>query len=173
MPGLLSLAIVPYAIYRLHPPEITDTSEARGHAREHLRTMGPMTRDEKGMLGVFVLVLSLWVTATLHGISVTSVAYLGIGVLLVLGVLEWRDVVEESGAWNALMWFGGLVMLAAQLNEAGILEAFAGRAGGLVEGWPWAAALAVLLLIYLYSHYAFASLTAHVTAMFPAFFALE
>jgi DASS family divalent anion:Na+ symporter len=29
-----------------------------------------------------------------------------------------------------------------------------------------------LLLIYLYSHYAFASMTAHVTAFFPAFFAL-
>ena len=29
-----------------------------------------------------------------------------------------------------------------------------------------------VLLVYLYSHYAFASMVAHVTAMFPAFFAL-
>ncbi len=172
VPGLVSLAIVPYAIYRLCPPEVRDTREARGLAREHLRDMGPMTRDEKGMLSIFILVLSLWVTATWHGVSVTTVAYLGISALLVLGVLRWRDVIEESGAWNALMWFGGLVMLAGQLNEAGLLGAFANRAGGLVEGWPWPAALVALLLIYLYSHYAFASMTAHVTAFFPAFFAL-
>jgi DASS family divalent anion:Na+ symporter len=29
----------------------------------------------------------------------------------------------------------------------------------------------LLLIVYVYSHYAFASLVAHVTAMFPAFFA--
>ena len=33
-------------------------------------------------------------------------------------------------------------------------------------------ATSVLLLVYLYAHYAFASMTAHVTAMFPAFFAV-
>lgn len=172
VPGAVSLLIIPYVVYRLVPPEVTDTSKARGHARKHLEGMGPMSRDEKGMLFVFVLVLSLWVTATWHGISVTSVAYLGIGGLLILGVLKWRDVIEEHGAWNALMWFGGLVMLAGQLNEAGLLEAFANWSGGLVEGWSWPAALVVLLLVYMYSHYAFASMTAHVTAMFPAFFAL-
>jgi DASS family divalent anion:Na+ symporter len=172
VPGLVGLAAVPWAVHRLCPPEVRDTREARGHVRERLRDMGPMSRAEKGMLSVFVLVLSLWVTSTWHGTSTTTVAYLGIGALLVMRILSWRDVLEETGAWNALVWFGGLVMLAAQLNEAGLLEAFAGRAGRLVEGLPWPAALAALLVIYLYSHYAFASLTAHVTAMFPVFFAL-
>lgn len=172
VPGAVGLAVVPYAVHRLCPPQIRDTGEARRHARERLRAMGPMTRDEKGMLSVFAIVLSLWVTAAWHGISVTTVAYLGVSALLVLGTLRWSDVVEESGAWNALMWFGGLVMLAGQLSEAGLLEAFANRAGRLVEGLPWPMALVGLLLVYMYSHYAFASLTAHVTAMFPAFFAL-
>ncbi len=45
-------------------------------------------------------------------------------------------------------------------------------AAGLVGGWPWWWALAALLVVYLYAHYAFASLVAHVTAMFPAFFAV-
>jgi DASS family divalent anion:Na+ symporter len=41
----------------------------------------------------------------------------------------------------------------------------------MVHGWPWIWALVLLLAVYLYAHYAFASLVAHVTAMFPAFFA--
>lgn len=63
-------------------------------------------------------------------------------------------------------------MLADRMNAAGLLTAFASRSSMLVRGveWPWA--LAGLLMIYLYSHYAFASMTAHVMAMFPAFFAV-
>ena len=40
--------------------------------------------------------------------------------------------------------------------------------GGL--GLHWALATGLLLLAYLYAHYMFASTTAHITAMFAAFF---
>ena len=39
-------------------------------------------------------------------------------------------------------------------------------------GWAWGAALTVLLLVYFYAHYGFASITAHVTAMFVPFLAV-
>ena len=42
-------------------------------------------------------------------------------------------------------------------------------AAGAVSGWPWWWALAALLVGYLYTHDAFASLVAHVAAMFRAF----
>jgi DASS family divalent anion:Na+ symporter len=38
-----------------------------------------------------------------------------------------------------------------------------------LQGWPWALALAVLAVVYLYAHYGFASMTAHVSALFPSF----
>jgi DASS family divalent anion:Na+ symporter len=63
-------------------------------------------------------------------------------------------------------------MLAGQFERAGFPKAFAHAAAGLVSGWPWWWALAALVVVYLYAHYAFASLVAHVTAMFPAFFAV-
>ena len=37
---------------------------------------------------------------------------------------------------------------------------------------PWWSALVALLLIYYYAHYAFASITAHVTAMLPVMLAV-
>jgi DASS family divalent anion:Na+ symporter len=70
-----------------------------------------------------------------------------------------------------LIWFGGLIMLSTQLDKAGFPQAFARSCASLVQGWPWWWALVALLIIYIYSHYAFASLVAHVTAMFPPFFA--
>ena len=172
VPGIVGLLVVPYVVFRLCPPRVRDTRAAQTLAAERLAAMGPMTRRERVMLGVFATVLLLWLTADWHGASATAVAYLGLSVMLVTRVLDWQDVLEEKGAWDALIWFGGLIMLAGQLDKAGLPRAFAGAAAGFVGGWPWWWALCALLVVYLYSHYAFATLVAHATAMFPAFFAV-
>jgi DASS family divalent anion:Na+ symporter len=169
VPGMLSLAVVPYVVYRLCPPQIQGTEKACSLAHDHLREMGPMSRDQKLMLVIFIPVLLLWVTESLHGLNSTTVAYLGVVSLLLLRVLKWQDVLDEKGAWDTLVWFGGMVMLADRMNKAGLLKAFSDAAAALVTGWRWPLALTVLLVIYLYTHYAFASATAHVTAMFPVF----
>jgi DASS family divalent anion:Na+ symporter len=140
-------------------------------ASERLKTMGPITRPERVMLVVFLVVLLLWLTGEWHGISATTIAYLGLCLLLLTRVLDWQDLVDDKGAWDALIWFGGLVMLAGQFEKAGFPKAFAHAAAGVVGAWPWWWALAALVIVYVYAHYAFASLVAHVTAMFPAFFA--
>jgi DASS family divalent anion:Na+ symporter len=59
--------------------------------------------------------------------------------------------------------------MAEALGESGITRRFAEAAAGLTAGWAWGAALAGLLLIYFYAHYGFASITAHVAAMFTPF----
>ncbi len=171
VPGVLSLVIVPAVIFRLCPPEVRETSAAQALASDRLASMGTMTRDQRVMVGVFALLLVLWLTGEWHGVSATAVAYLGLSLLLITRVLAWRDVLGETGAWDALIWFGGLVALATQLQEAGFPDALARGVAGTVGGWSWPWALTLLLVVYFYAHYAFASLAAHVTAMFPAFFA--
>jgi DASS family divalent anion:Na+ symporter len=173
VPGIIGLVVVPYVVYRLCPTTVQDTRTAQLLADERLRALGPLTRAERVMLAVFSLVLVLWLSAEWHGISPTAVAWLGVSVLLVARVIAWHDVLDEKGAWDCLIWFGGLMMLSSELNRAGFPKAFAGVAGGFVDGWPWWWALVALLGVYLYAHYAFASLIAHVTAMFPAFFAVS
>ncbi len=170
-PGVVALIVVPLSIYKLCPPALRDTTAAQRLAAEHLRALGPISRDERAMLAIFSVVLVLWLTGEWHGASPTAVAFLGLALLLVTRVLDWQDLLAERGAWDALIWFGGLVMLAGQLDKAGLPKAFAGVAAGVVDGWPWWWALSALLVVYLYAHYAFASLVSHVTAMFPAFFA--
>lgn len=172
VPGLLSLAIAPLVVYWLSPPEIKDTGEARQIARNKLAALGPLSRSQTLMLLIFAPVLLLWVTESMHGLSATTVAYIGVGALLLSRVLRWQDILEERGAWDALVWFGGIVMFADKLNKVGLLKAFSNAAGGWVSGQRWIVALAILLLLYQYTHYFFASAAAHVTAMFPAFLAV-
>jgi DASS family divalent anion:Na+ symporter len=172
VPGILSLIIVPYLLYKIYPPEIKETPQAAEMAHNELEKMGPMGRAEKIMLFVFLLILALWVTGEWNKIDATVVALVGVSVMLLTGVIRWDDVLAEKGAWDALIWFGGLVMMASQLNALGFMKWFATTVGNSLAGWAWFSALIVLMLVYFYSHYGFASTTAHVTAMFPAFLAV-
>ena len=172
VPTLLSIFFIPYFLYKIFPPEIKATPQASEMAHRELEKMGPWKRTEKTMLIVFLLILVLWATSEWNKIDATIVALIGIGVMLVTKVITWDDILAERGAWDALIWFGGLVTMAGQLNTLGLIKWFATVMGGVVAGWGWLPALIVLLLVYVYAHYGFASTTAHVTAMFPPFLAV-
>lgn len=172
VPSLLSLLVVPIFIYRFFPPEIRETPNAVSFADAELEKLGPLSKSEKILLAVFIFVVALWITAGFHGIDATVIALLGISVLLVTGVLAWHDITDETHAWEVFIWYGGLVMMASALGETSIPKLFAERVAGVTGGWQWPAALAVLALVYFYAHYGFASITAHVTAMFIPFLAV-
>ena len=169
VPGLISLAVVPLVLYRVFPPAIKHTPAAAQFASDELKRMGRTSRSEKLMLIVFALVASLWMTTALHGINYAAVALLGICVLLLSGVLNWQDVISERGAWDVFIWYGGLVRMAEALGETGITQRFAEAAATITIGWKWWLALGLLLLVYFYAHYGFASITAHATAMYVPF----
>jgi DASS family divalent anion:Na+ symporter len=169
VPSLVAFAVVPVLLYRLYPPDVRATPRAAEIASQELLRMGRITRDERLMLATFALVALLWMTTALHGINYAVVALIGISGLLVSGVLEWDDLTAERGAWEVFIWYGGMVRLAEALGETGLTERFAQAVAGFTTGWPWWLALAGLLLVYFYSHYGFASITAHATAMFTPF----
>ncbi|WP_243302282.1 anion permease [Geothrix oryzisoli] len=170
VPGVVALLLIPFIIYRLHRPEITETPEAVEMAKEHLRGLGPVKRQEWMMLGVFVLLLVLWIFAKQLGdLNATTSALAGLAVLLITGVLTWEDIKTETGAWDTLVWFAALVMMASFLNKLGMVPWFSKSMGGMVAGKGWIAAFLVLALVYFYSHYFFASNTAHVASMYAAF----
>jgi DASS family divalent anion:Na+ symporter len=169
VPGLLSLVLVPWVLYRVFPPEVKHTPAASELASEELKAMGRPKWSEWLMLLVFLLVSILWMTSKLHGMDYAAVALLGISILLLTGVLDWEDLINEKAAWGVFIWYGGLLRMAEALGQTGITKRFAEASASLTTGWKWWLALASLLLIYFYAHYAFASITAHVTAMFVPF----
>jgi di/tricarboxylate transporter len=85
--------------------------------------MGPISRQERVVLGVFVMTFLLWVTGRWSGLEPTVVAFFGLCVLLILGALQWEDVLAERSGWDALIWFGGLRIDAGQM-QVGSLIAF-------------------------------------------------
>jgi divalent anion:Na+ symporter, DASS family len=174
IPGIISLIVVPLLIYKIYPPEVTETPAASQIAKDKLTEMGKMKTSEWIMLGAFVLLLVLWIFGpkTLD-MNATTAALVGLGVLLLTTVLTWSDVLNERGAWDTLVWFAALVMMATQLNKLGMIPWFSDAMGGVVSGYSWIWAFLILILVYFYSHYFFASNTAHVSAMYAPFLAVS
>jgi DASS family divalent anion:Na+ symporter len=171
VPGLLTLTIVPYLIYRLCPPEIRDTQAAQRHAMDELHRMGPLTGREWRLLAILLGVMAGWVTSPWHGLHNAFVALAGVSAILLCRVLAWEDLLHETKAWDALIWFAGLLMMADALLDSGVIKIVSSAVFAHLTGWPWPVAAAVLACTYLYVHYGFASMTAHVTALYPGFLA--
>ncbi|MDU4959295.1 MAG: anion permease [Sporomusaceae bacterium] len=169
VPGILSLIIVPYFLYKFYPPEITHTPEAKILAAKELEGMGRMTLGEKIVACVFVGALVLWSTSQYTKLDATVVAMLAVSIMMISQVLNWNDVLEEKGAWDTLIWMGALIGLANYLSKLGFIPWFAKVVGASMAGVPWMQAFIILLVIYMYAHYGFASLAAHITAMYAAF----
>jgi DASS family divalent anion:Na+ symporter len=172
VPGACSLLIAPWVVYKLNPPEVRRTPEASEFAAGELRRMGPMSWDERILGLIFASVCLMWVTSGIHGIDITVTALFGAGALLISGVLTWEDVKSERAAWDIFIWYGGLVRLGKALNDSGVTTEFAKWVGSMFAHTGWVALFAATLLVYFYTHYGFASITAHILAMYPPFLAV-
>ncbi len=173
VPGLTGLALLPWFIKWLAPPQIKDTTAAYEKSKTDLAAMGGWSRGEKIMGWVFVLLIVLWSTKALHGLHTTLVAWIGVCVLLLTNTEKWSDMVANSKAWDTLIWLGGLLTMANMLKAYGFIAWFADNIGGMIQGIDGMTVAIVLALVYFYSMYMFSMLTAHIAAMVAAFFALS
>ena len=172
VPGLLSFFLMPLVLYKIYPPELKKTPDAPKIAVEKLKEMGKLKISEILMLITFAILLGLWITGDLFRIDATTTAFIGLAILLLSSVLTWDDVKSEKGAWDTIVWFAVLVMMASSLNELGFIKWFSDLIKGELGGMDWHYAFPLIVAVYFFSHYMFASATAHVAAMYAALLAV-
>lgn len=169
VPGLISLLILPGLLYRLYPPEIKQTPEAPKFARKKLEEMGPMSTNEWLMLGTFGLLLVLWVMGSTLNVDPTVAALLGLSILLATNVLTLDDILKEHNAWHTFLWLATLLLMSGFLTEFGMTSWFCDHIQQSISSFHWITAFIIIALLYFYTHYAFASMTAHIGALFSPF----
>lgn len=88
-------------------------------------------------------------------------------------MLTWDDILGEKSAWDTIVWFAALVMMASFLGKLGLIGWFSGVIEEGISGFNmgWFGMALALTGVYFYAHYFFASTTAHITAMYAAFLA--
>ncbi|RMC48867.1 DASS family sodium-coupled anion symporter [Lactobacillus sp. ESL0228] len=172
VPVLVATIVIPIVIYKIFPPEIKETPNAEKWADDRLKKMGPVTKPEKIMSAVFLLAIVLWVLSGIFDIpqlDSTFIAFLAVGLLLLTGVLTMNDALKQTGAWNILIWLSILVYMASKLISFGFIDWFSKTIQGGLHGVSWGIVLAILVILMFYTHYFFASGTAHMTALYLPF----
>lgn len=169
--GVLLLLTLPLLTYWLYPPGVKENAEVPRWAESELVKLGKLSRKEILLLVFVCMALLCWIFAT--AFIEPAVAGLMVVVLMLLGgVLDWRDITGNKPAWNTFVWFATLVTLAAGLSDVGFI-AWLGKLGAqMLGGIPPVQATLTLVLAFYLLHYLFASTTAHTTALLPAVLAI-
>lgn len=169
LPGLASLVLMPIILAKLVPPKIKDTKAATHLAKEELKNLGPMKKNEKLMGAGFILLMSLWILGPVIKVPAVTAALLGLSFLLITQVFSWSQLLKLDSAFETFIWFGALLALAESLSESGFTVWFGELVANKMSLLPLSLGLLILFLVYFYTHYFFASCTAHVGAMFLPF----
>lgn len=169
--GILLLVLIPLITYWIYPPEVKQGDEVPNWAAGELTKMGGFSRRELTLAVLVLVALLLWIFGG-GFINATTAALVVISLMLVLKVVSWDDIISNKAAWNTLAWFATLVALADGLNRTGFVKWFAGWVATHMTGFTPTSALVVLVLIFFFGHYLFASVTAHVTALLPVMLAV-
>ena len=74
VPGIVSLIVIPFIIYKMYPPTVKETPDAKDWAENELADMGSIAKAEKFMIGVFIIALLLWVVGSFIGVDATLTA---------------------------------------------------------------------------------------------------
>jgi L-tartrate/succinate antiporter len=130
-----------------------------------------MSAREVTVAVLVTIALVLWIFGGRY-VNATTVALVVIAMMLVTRVFAWDDMLKYPAAWNTLAWFATLVTLADGLNRVGFVAWFAETIAGQLAGVSPIAAMVVLIAVFFFAHYMFASVTAHTTAMLPVMLAV-
>jgi L-tartrate/succinate antiporter len=168
--GILLLLATPLLTYWVYPPEIKQSEEVPQWADKELKQMGPMSRREMTVAVLVMSALALWIFGDKY-VNPTTVALIVVAMMLMARVFTWDDMMRYAAAWNTLAWFATLVTLADGLNKVGFVKWFAEMVAAQLGAVSPIVALLVLLAVFFFSHYMFASVTAHTTAMLPVMLA--
>ncbi|WEV39935.1 DASS family sodium-coupled anion symporter [Lactobacillus sp. ESL0684] len=166
VPAAICLAVIPFFVYKMYPPEIKETPNAKEWADSQLAEMGKFSLPEKMMSLIFAITLILWMLSSTLNIDATLIAFISVSLLLFTGILTPNDLLHETGAWNILIWMSVLIFMAEKLTQFGFIGWISSSISAGLKGVNWLLVLIILALVLFYTHYLFASATAHNSAMY-------
>jgi L-tartrate/succinate antiporter len=169
--GIILFLLVPILLYMIYPPEIKSSPEAPKWASEQLNALGKISRKELTLLALIILALALWIGGTQY-LDATTTAVLVVALMVILRVVSWDDVIGHKQAWNVLVWFATLVTMADGLARVKFVDWIASLVAPALKDMNLVLAIVLLVGVFYFLHYAFASITAHTTALLPVFLGL-
>jgi DASS family divalent anion:Na+ symporter len=169
VPALIAIVLLPIVVARLFPPGVGETPEAPVAARKALAELGPFKRDERITAVVFLLMVAGWILGDTLKLNVTSIAFGGLGLLLLTNVLTVHDIAEQGDTLATFLWLAVLFAMSGQLNELGFMGYAGQRLASYMGGLSWPVTYVLLIVLYVAIHYMFVSQSSQVLALLGVF----
>ncbi|MGY5871367.1 MAG: SLC13 family permease [Candidatus Thorarchaeota archaeon] len=132
-----------WIVYRFKiPKEIEEMEDLKEISRKEYLRLGPMSTNQKLVVLIFASVVILWFTEKLpdfissvigwsgHGISSSVVALIGGVSLMILRLLDEKDVSSHI-SWSSLLILGSGIALGGAMIDTGLSAFIAQQMGGL------------------------------------------
>ena len=133
---LLLLPVAYWAVVRVSPPEMT-TFTGQAEVQRERSGLGPLTLNEKKIIGLFLTMIVLWIAGTwVPALDVSLVALAGSIILFLpgLGFLSWKDAHDAVG-WDALLMIGSVTSLGAASVSTGLAKWLVDTSLGGLSQW--------------------------------------
>lgn len=174
VPGLIVLFLSPLVVYKLYPPEMKDLGNIKPFVMEKLQEMGPMKKNEKLLLILFILAILGWMLGDKIGMGMYIVAFVFLALELLLGILDWNDLMAEKGAWNMYIWYGAFFSISGAINAGGFYTWLSDRIQGHLDlsAINGLLVLIILIMISFAVKYFFVSNAAYIASIYPVILTL-
>jgi len=168
LPLLLALPVLAYFLYA---PEIKRSEKTPTWANDELQKMGSISVREITLAVLVSIAILMWVFGGDY-VDAATAAFIVVSLMLILRVITWDDMAKYHSAWTTIVLLATLVTMADGLARTGFIKWFANYVAANVGGFSPTGVVLVLVTVYFFAHYMFASLTAHTSAMMPIMLAV-
>ncbi len=145
---IVMIPITAFLLIRVFKPEVKDLSVGMESIKKEVAEQGKMTGREWLTIGIFGLILIMWVTmSTTYGLGI--IAILGASLYVIFKLVKWEDY-NKGVDWGVVLLYAGAISLGLAMKNTGaarwLAENFLGLLAplGVTSGIPLAAAAAIL-----------------------------
>jgi solute carrier family 13 (sodium-dependent dicarboxylate transporter), member 2/3/5 len=120
--AIVLTAIGCFALIRIYIKDTTPISLAFLEGQKN-EASTVSTLQRRIVTGVIIVTIGLWLTTSLHGLSVASICAVPLVILTLTGVLEGKDI--QGLPWDTLLLVAGGLSLGLALEQTGLLNYYA------------------------------------------------
>ncbi|MGM0405352.1 MAG: SLC13 family permease [Thermoplasmatota archaeon] len=165
-------------ITSVYKPEIKRIEGGLEDVKRELKEIGSLDRDQKHVLGLFGIALALWLVDAFNfrflpddWLYIASLIICFMFVFPKVGVLEWKEAVDEI-SWGILILVGGGLALGSGLQVTGVIDIIADNLEFFLADAGLLLVIATIGFVTAFSITLFSSLTATSSTFVPVAIAL-
>lgn len=167
-PALIMTIFASWLIYLVYKPENAEIPGGINYIKDKLAQKGHMSISEWKTAIVFLIVVALWLTSGITNINTSISAIIGVCLLFVINVLEWKDVNNTPGFRFMMIMAGGFI-IADLLLKTGAAKWLALTLFEMlnIQHAPIIIILLIIMLLIQYMHIPFMGTTKMTTMLLP------